>query len=81
MVGAARTSIFQKVLSFFEYVTSTKTDPRTHKVPGGNLDSSASPGVLDLFNDRVETADVEFDAVFELYDDIACKRQCAIYSR
>jgi hypothetical protein len=77
VVGASRTSIFQKVLSFFEYVTSTKTDPRTHN---GNLDSSASPGVLDLFNNRVETADVEFDAVFELYDDIACKSQCTIYS-
>ena len=32
VVGHARTSIFEKVISFFEYVTSTKTDPRVGSV-------------------------------------------------
>ena len=48
------------------------------RFPEETLDSAASPGVLGLFNDRVEAVDAEFDAVFELYDGIACKSQCTI---
>ena len=50
--------------------TNTQKDSR------GNAASAASTGVLDLLFDlRVDISDVEFDAVFELYDDTACKNQ------